>query len=147
MTLVTGEPEHRDPVYTPAGVFITAWARNVTLRAAQSEQPRFMYADTDSLHLAGTDLPRGLTVHPTDLGAWKHESTFTRATYVRAKQYAEELSDGSTSVHIAGLPASIADPKCVDDLLRTREFRGKLIPRAVPGGTVLEDTTFTLKVH
>ena len=147
VTLVTGEPEHRDPVYTPAGVFITAWARDVTLRAAQAEQSRFMYADTDSLHLAGTDLPRGLTVHPTDLGAWKHEATFTRATYVRAKQYAEELDDGSTSVHIAGLPASIADQLCVDDLLRTREFRGKLIPRAVPGGTVLEDTTFTLKVH
>lgn len=147
VTLVTGEPEHRDPVYTPAGVFITAWARDVTLRAAQAEQARFMYADTDSLHLAGTDLPSGLTVHPTDLGAWKHESTFTRAVYVRAKQYAEELSDGSTSVHIAGLPASIADQLCVDDLLRTREFRGKLIPRAVPGGTVLEDTTFTLKVH
>ena len=147
VTLVTGEPEHRDPVYTPAGVFITAWARDVTLRAAQAEQPRFMYADTDSLHLAGTDLPSGLTVHPTDLGAWKHESTFTRAVYVRAKQYAEELADGSTSVHIAGLPASIADQLRVCDLLRTREFRGKLVPRAVPGGTVLVDTTFTLKVH
>ena len=147
LSLVTGEPEERNPVYTAAGVFITAYARDVTIRAAQAVYPRFMYADTDSLHLLGTDVPSDvLRVHPSDLGAWKHESTFRRGVYLRAKQYVEELEDGTYSAHVAGLPETIARQLTIEDVLTSRIFHGKLLPRKVPGGTVLTETTFTLKV-
>src|SRR5699024_12102952 len=63
--LVTGEPEQRDPVYTAMVVFITSWARDMTIRAAQENYDTFAYADTDSLHLITTVEPKGLEVHPT----------------------------------------------------------------------------------
>lgn len=146
VSLVINETEMRDPVYTPMGVFITAYARQKTISAAQDNFASFAYADTDSLHLVGvTEPPSTLDVDPVELGAWKHESTFTRAVYVRAKQYAEEI-DGELDVHIAGLPRNIASNLTLDDMLRGGQWNGKLIPTRVPGGVVLRDTTFTLKV-
>ena len=144
--LTTGEHEERQPVYTAAGAFITAWARAYTIRAAQLNYQRFAYADTDSLHLLASEPPAGLTVHDSDLGAWKREMTFRRAVFLRAKQYCEEDHDGRNHAHIAGLPYEIAEKLTVDDMLTSRTFGGKLVPRKVPGGTVLTDSTFTLKV-
>ena len=92
VSLVMNEPEMRDPVYTPMGVFITAYARKKTISAAQDNYDTFAYADTDSLHLIGpTTPPESLWVDPVELGAWKHESCFTKSVYIRAKQYAEEI--------------------------------------------------------
>jgi len=146
VSLVTNDVETRDPVYTPMGVFITAYARSKTISAAQDNYDVFAYADTDSLHLIGpTTPPADLWVDSVELGAWKHESTFTRAVYVRAKQYAEEI-DGELDVHIAGLPRNIAAQLTFEDMLRGGQWDGKLIPTRVPGGTVLRNTTFTLKV-
>lgn len=137
-----GEQEFRKPVYTPVGVFVTAWARDKTIRAAQANYDRFIYADTDSLHLLGTDLP-DLEVHPSKLGAWAHESTFTRAKYLRAKTYMEEI-DGRIDVKCAGLPEGLRDGITFDNFASGLQIFGKLRPRHVPGGIVLEPTTFTV---
>lgn len=147
VSLKMNEMEVRDPVYTPMGVFITAYARLKTISAAQDVYPYFAYADTDSLHLVGpTTPPSGLWVDPVELGAWKHEGNFTRSVYVRAKQYAEEI-DGKMDVHIAGLPRNVAAKLTFDDMLNGGQWDGKLIPVRVPGGTVLRNTTFTLKPY
>ena len=87
------DPELRDPVYTAMGCFITAYAREKTIRSAQSVYDRFVYGDTDSLHLTGTEIPEGLEVHPTKLGAWKHEGTFCDSLYIRAKTYMETMME------------------------------------------------------
>ena len=137
--------EIRDPVYTPVGVFITAWARDVTIRAAQQNYSTFAYADTDSLHLITNHVPDNLDVHPTRLGAWKHESSFTESVYLRAKAYGELLDNGDYSIHIAGLPTRIAETLTLDDLRPGNVFGGKLIPHNVPGGVVLKEVDFTLK--
>ena len=84
-----GEQEYRNPIYIPVGTFITAWARDKTIRSAQACYDRFIYADTDSLHLDGLDVPDGIEVDSTKLGAWKHESSFVLGRYVRAKTYLE----------------------------------------------------------
>lgn len=84
-----GEPEQREPVYLPMAAFITAWARYTTITAAQKVYDRFIYADTDSLHLIGTEIPKELEIHDTKLGAWAHESTFKRGIFVRQKCYLE----------------------------------------------------------
>ena len=136
--------EQRKPVYTAVASFITAYARTKTITAAQGHYDRFCYADTDSLHLLGEELPRDLDIHPTRLGAWKHESTFQRGVFIRAKAYAEEI-DGDTSVHVAGMPRSMTESLSLEDVLAGGEFSGKLVPRTVPGGVVLRETTFTLK--
>ena len=140
------EPEYRDPVYTPVACFVTAWARDTTIRAAQKHYDKFLYADTDSLHLLGEEAPDDLWVHDTELGAWKCEGVFDRGVYVRAKQYAEDMRDGSHSVHIAGLPYRVGKDLTAEDLLHTREFGGKLVPERVPGGVILTETVFTLTV-
>lgn len=146
VSLVMNEPEMRDPVYTPMGVFITAYARKKTISAAQDNYDTFAYADTDSLHLIGpTTPPESLWVDPVELGAWKHESCFTKSVYIRAKQYAEEI-DGILDVHIAGMPRNVAATLTLDDMLHGGTWNGKLIPVRVPGGIVLRDTTFTLKI-
>ena len=146
VSLVLNDPEMRDPVYTPMGVFITAYARKKTISAAQDNYETFAYADTDSLHLIGpTTPPRSLWVDSVELGAWKHESTFTKAVYIRAKQYAEEIN-GCLDVHIAGMPHNVASMLTLDDMLHGGTWHGKLIPVRVPGGTILKDTTFTLKI-
>lgn len=140
--LKRGPHETCDPVYTPLGVFVTAWARDYTVRAAQRNFDRFLYADTDSLHLLGTEPPGGCVVHPTHLGAWKHEADFTEGVYVRAKQYSEVI-DGKSDTHIAGLPRRIASSVSPRDLLAPHEWHGKLVPQRVRGGVVLKETTFS----
>lgn len=83
------EVTERDSIYIPIASFITAYARNYTIRSAQKVYNRFIYADTDSLHLIGKEMPKGLKIDDYELGAWKHESSFDRGFYIRQKCYIE----------------------------------------------------------
>lgn len=156
---VTGEPATKEPVYTAAGVFITSFARDLTLRAAQSSYDVFAYADTDSLHLLTETVPDGIDVHPTRMGAWKFEYAFEEAHFVRAKVYLEKQSykvaaDGSRDYSVAGkfktafagLPQGVASKLTFDDLQEGRVIEGKLQPRSVEGGLILENIPFTLNL-
>lgn len=139
-----GPEETRNPIYIPVGTFITAWARYKTITSAQKLYDRFIYADTDSLHLVGTEIPKELEIHPTKLGAWKHESTFTRARFLRAKTYIEEI-EGELHITCAGMPKQCYENVTWDNFLKGSSFSGKLIPNHVKGGIVLTDTPFTIK--
>lgn len=143
--LVEGPPEERNPVYTAMGVFITAYARDVTIRSAQDHYDRFLYADTDSLHLLTGVSGKALDVHPTRLGAWKHEYDFTAGMFLRAKAYTE-LTDKGYQTHIAGMPDNIARNITFDSYKDGARFEGKLTPQRVPGGIVLQDVGFTLNM-
>lgn len=138
------DPDLRDPVYTAMGAFITAYARNKTIRSAQAVYDRFIYADTDSLHLIGYDIPDGIEVHPSKLGAWAHEGTFTDSKYIRAKTYMETI-DGVDKVTCAGMPDNVKAKVTYDNFHTGSTFTGKLMPRRCVGGVVLVDTTFTIK--
>lgn len=141
---VLDDPELREPVYTAMGAFITAYAREKTIRSAQAVYDRFIYADTDSLHLIGYDVPEGLEVHPTQLGAWKNEGCFTNSKFIRAKTYMETV-DGVTKVTCAGMPDNVKEAVTYENFNSGSTFTGKLMPRRYPGGIVLEKTTFTIK--
>lgn len=85
--VITSTSSIESPVYIPVGSFITAYARGVTVRAAQKNYEHFLYADTDSLHL---DAPAdGIEVDAKKLGAWKNESNWSVARFVRQKTYVE----------------------------------------------------------
>ena len=161
--LKVGEHEERQPVYTAMGVFITAYARDVTIRAAQDNYDVFAYADTDSLHLMVEDDPDNLDIDSYRLGAWKHEMTYSKAMYVRAKCYTEldvkpydienkgprwtgDEGGESYVTHIAGLPERIAKHVTFEDYTEDRSFGGKLLPKRVNGGIVLEQTRFKLNL-
>lgn len=137
-------PELRDPVYTAMGCFITAYAREKTIRSAQSVYNRFIYADTDSLHLTGVEVPAHLEIHPTKLGAWKHEGTFTDSKFIRAKTYLETI-DGKLKVTCAGMPDNVKEKVTYDNFHSGATFDGKLMPKRCKGGVVLIETTFTIK--
>jgi len=153
--------EFKDPVYTPMGCFITAYAREMTIRTAQSVFDRILYCDTDSIHILGTEIPEKIKhmIHDSDLGMWAHESSFARAKFVRQKTYVEDViqKDGSTHLDVkcAGMPDSVKkyvtfenfavgfsiDPKDPKD--KGKDF--KMLPSVVKGGVVLKDTVFTIK--
>ena len=139
-----GEKETRNPIYIPVGTFITAWARHKTITSAQKVYDRFLYADTDSLHLIGTEIPKGLEVDPVKLGAWKHESTFTRARFVRQKTYIEEI-DGELNITCAGMPSRCYKHVTWNNFIAGSSFEGKLQFTHVQGGIVLKDIDFTIK--
>ena len=139
-----GDPEERDPVYTAMGCFITAYAREKTIRSAQANYDRFIYADTDSLKLIGYEEPEGLEVHPTHLGAWKDEGDFSDSMWIRAKTYMLTV-DGKEKVTCAGMPDNVKGQVTYDNFKPGSTFSGKLMPRRYPGGIILEDTTFTIK--
>lgn len=155
-----GEETTRDPIYTPMGCFITAYARDVTIRAAQANYDRFLYADTDSLHLLGDDIPSGIDIHPSRLGAWSEEARFDKAKYLRAKSYIEHVTHIGTAddngemymmptdpfldVKCAGAPKDAKQFMTFDNFKIGSSFEGKLRPQHVPGGIVLVPTTFTL---
>jgi len=159
--LEEGPQETRDPIYTAMGVFITAYARDVTIRAAQDNYATFAYADTDSLHLLTDEVPEGLWVDPQALGAWKFEYAFSRALFVNAKRYIEHKAPAhhhtadkckleehgpwcDYHTAIAGMPTDVGEKLTIEDFVPGRTFKGKLNPRRVPGGIVLEDVGYTL---
>lgn len=159
--LVRGQDEKRAPVYTAVGVFITSFARDLTIRAAQDNYDTFAYADTDSLHLLTDELPEAIEVHPTKLGAWKLEYRFDASFYIRPKAYLERAMapecknnehEHEHDTHcyyvnrIAGLPETVSSVLTFDDLQNGKILHGKLHPKSVPGGVVLKDVPFELKL-
>lgn len=151
-----GPKEIRDPVYIPVGTFITAWARYATITAAQILYDRFIYADTDSLHLIGLEEPKGIKIHPFELGAWKHESSFHKARYLRQKCYMEYeykntfVTEGiygplNQKITVAGMPKSCYKDVTWENFHVGATYKGKLRQKHTQGGIVLVDTPFTIK--
>ena len=90
--------ENKDPVYIAAGSAITSYSRNFTIRAAQqnfygADKRGFKYADTDSIHcdLKPAEI-RGIRVSDNDFCAWKLESQWDIAKFIRQKTYVEHVT-------------------------------------------------------
>lgn len=137
--------KEREPIYIPMGIFITAYAREKTIRAAQSVYHRFIYADTDSLHLSGLALPRNLIIDKYKLGAWKLESKFRGARFIRSKSYIEKIN-GKLHITCAGMPKTCYPHVTWDNFKPGTFYASKLQQKQVKGGAVLEDIGFTLKL-
>jgi len=86
---IKGTQEASDGVYIPIGAYITAYAKGVTIRAAQENIDIFCYSDTDSIHLLGE--AKGIAVGKA-LGEWDNETCFDRARFVRQKTYIEHTT-------------------------------------------------------
>lgn len=162
------DKEEREPIYTPLACFVTAWARNKTIRTAQQVYDDFIYADTDSIHMRHRDTVP-FTVHKSDLGAWKHESHFYKAKFIQQKRYievmeiteedyhkAEEDPDFENNLMVengkfyevnikcAGMPAE-AKRKVSFENFEIGLTLIRLHPVHRPGGLVLEEREFTLQ--
>lgn len=140
---VVSENEKGKGIYIPVAAFITAFARRHTITYAQRNYQRFIYADTDSLHLIGTEIPDGLPVHNSNLGEWKVEYQSTWSRYIKPKRYMVE-TDGKLHITCAGLPDKLYHLVTKDNFKNGTSYYGKLTPVYVPGGVYLKETSFTM---
>lgn len=170
----------RDGIYIPIAVFVTAYARKKTIETAQKiheesilkyGESRWLYSDTDSLHLKGFDIPAWLDVDQYNLGAWKIESVFERGKFLQAKRYIEDnyimlddeiktdingnpinvLKNGygepitQIKVTCAGLQAKFHNEVTFENFNYGAKFR-RLVPETVEGGVILKEIEFTLQM-
>ena len=143
------EREIRDPVYTAMGCFITAYAREVTIRTAQSVYDRFVYADTDSIHLVGSEIP-DIPIHETKLGYWDHEYDFVKAKYIRAKMYYDVAIDKEGKLFNVVKGAGIPDDQRMNVSINEYDFGFKyykLVPKRVKGGIILHKQLQEVKLQ
>lgn len=156
-------------VYIPMASFITAYAREKTIRAGQALYDRFIYSDTDSLKLIGYEMPN-IEIDKEKLGAWKWEGNFNNSKFLRAKTYMETLilqekdynkllNEGAnglfkdnkgyyqTIVTCAGMNDEIKKQVTYKNFTIDNIYNGKLRPKRVKGGVILEKTTFKIKAQ
>ena len=70
--------------------FITSYAKQYLVQSINQNRDKFLYCDTDSLHLFGeAEEVKGLKIDSKIYGAWKHELTFYDFRYLGPKRYAE----------------------------------------------------------
>ena len=150
-----GEKTTKDGVYLPMGAFITAYARDKTIRTSQAIKDysskkygidMYCYSDTDSIHtiLPIEELKQFCEIDDVELGKWKHESHFERAKFIRQKTYLEEIN-GEIQITCAGLPQRCYDQVTWDNFKEGMKVDGKLTFTHVKGGVILKETEFTIK--
>jgi hypothetical protein len=167
----TTEQEERDPIYIPVAAFVTSYARQITITAAQKNIHRFAYADTDSLHLLGEEIPDNIPIDNVKLGYWKNEGKFNKAKFLRAKSYIENMYinvdefnklkpekqkdwkyndklNVYESLHVAcaGLPKDCHVKINFESFHDGLAIPGKLEHKRVKGGVVLIEKDFTIKL-
>lgn len=139
--------EEKADSYLPIAMFVTSYAHRKILDMANAFGDRFVYADTDSVHVIGDEVPEGLDIDPVRLGAWKHESVSEMARYLRPKTYVH--ADGNRvleDVKIAGCPDRCKEGVTWENFRIGAEYPGKLSGDQVPGGYCLLETTFRIKI-
>ena len=150
-----GDKSTKDGVYLPMGAFITAYARDKTIRTSQAIKDysinkygidMYCYSDTDSIFtlLPIEELKQFCEIDDVELGFWKHESHFTRAKFIRQKTYLKDI-DGEIKITCAGLPQRCYDQVTWDNFKEGLRVDGKLMFTHVKGGVILKETEFTIK--
>lgn len=150
------EPEEiRDPIFIPMASFITAYARDKTIRTSQTirdysvehyGQDMYIYSDTDSIHtlLPESELQSICDIDDYRYGAWKIENTFTKGKFLRQKSYIEQDGD-KIKITCAGLPDKCYKQVSFNNFKIGSEYKGKLSYSHVKGGVKLVETTFKIR--
>lgn len=108
------DKDTKEGVYLPVGCFITAYAREKTIRTSQEikdysikkyGKDMYIYSDTDSIKtlLPIEELKQFCEIDDVKLGFWKFEGLATKGKFIRQKCYLEEI-EGKTEITCAGLP-------------------------------------------
>lgn len=158
----------KKPIYIPVGSAITSYARCFTIRAAQknyhgADKPGFIYADTDSIHCdLQPDEIKGITIHDTNFCAWKLESCWDIGYFERQKTYIEHVTHEDLhlidnpyyNIKCAGMPENCKQlfidglnngKYSLSDFTIGLKLPGKLLPKRIPGGVVLTETTYEMR--
>ena len=105
-----------DNIYLPMATFITSYAKQYLVQAINANYERFLYCDTDSLHLYGTlEEVKGVNIGAKIYGYWDNELCFEDFKYIGSKRYAEKnAKTHKWEIKCCGLTDSIM--KQVDDI-------------------------------
>ena len=150
-----GSEEEKKGLYIPVGAFITAYAREITIRTSQKITDYsinkygcdlYIYSDTDSIStlLSVDEVKKFCKIDSTKLGYWDNENTFTRAKFIRQKTYLKEI-DGQIKITCAGMPKTCYNYVEWDNFKEGFSCGGKLRFSHVKGGVKLVPTEFTIK--
>lgn len=143
ISFIQSEPEDTKTVYLPVAIYTTSYARDKLLNTIYDLGDRFIYCDTDSVHIEGVEPPT-IEIHDTKLGAWKLENYFTRGKFLRPKTYLEEIN-GKLKPTVAGLPHYCHSQITFENFNIGARYTGKLAPRQRKGGVILTETTYEIK--
>ncbi|MCM1296014.1 MAG: hypothetical protein NC311_10775 [Muribaculaceae bacterium] len=161
----TVEEHERKVEYIAAGSAVTSYSRDFTIRHAQKNyhgayKHGFIYADTDSIHMDCK--AEGLRIHPKDFNAWKNESSWDKAIFVRQKTYIEHVThedgkgveDPYYNIKCAGMSSGAKDTlnKALEaGSIKMTDFKvgihvkGDLKPKQVEGGVVLVEKEYVMR--
>lgn len=159
---IQGEP--RQTVYLPVAVWTTAYSREALFAGIDANRKRFVYCDTDSMHLLGTEDPAGIPLHDTHFNHWKVEGDFLKARHLHAKAYMWYFHKAGSHVYdwqcvCAGATENIRHNIRWDEFFEgyrnydvlpngekvIRPGMGKLRPERVSGGIILKDGYWSIK--
>lgn len=156
----------RDTIYCPVASFITSYARADIIRNSQAirdytlnkyGKDYYLYSDTDSIHclkLSDDELKQFMNIDDFNLGAYKKESDFERAKFIRQKCYIEIDHEGKINSTIAGMPKRLGKYVNLENFVEgfsikaddTNYEEKKLTYKHVKGGVILVPTDFTIKL-
>lgn len=148
-----------ESVYLPYGAFVTAWARDKLINSAKKVWDKFVYCDTDSIHVIDDGKKIPLDIHPTDLGKWKNETAkdgaYEYARYIKQKTYCHARpsidKDGNpykevVEIRCAGLNNNARSGIRIEDFkfgLKMEGVNKKM--KTVSGGCILESCDWMLE--
>lgn len=149
------DSEDVEGLYIPIGSFVTAYAREITIRTSQKikeysinkyGKDMYIYSDTDSIKtlLPIEELEQFCDIDPVRLGAWKNEGIASKGKWIRQKCYLEMI-DGKMHITCAGLPKNCYDKVTWEEFKTGFTCGGKLTFKHVKGGVKLVETDFTIK--
>ena len=148
------EEHEKKPGYIAIGSAITSYARRFVINAAQAnyqgpDRDGFIYCDTDSIHCSGDPKDaKGIKIHPTNFCAWKLESYWDEAIFVRQKTYIEHVThnDGEPvepyyQIRCAGMSEDAKQEfikeHTVEEFREGLKLKAGLKPIRMPGGVLL----------
>lgn len=103
-------------LYIPVASFITAYAREKTIRTSQAITDyslekygidKYIYSDTDSISTTLTinEVKQFCEIDDVELGKWAWENSFEKAKFIRQKCYLKQIN-GKMEITCAGMPKS-----------------------------------------
>lgn len=160
------EEHEKKPGYIAIGSAITSYARRFVINAAQAnyqgpDRDGFIYCDTDSIHCSGNpEDAKGIKIHPTNFCAWKLESYWDKAVFVRQKTYIEHVThnDGDPvepyyQIRCAGMSEDAKQEfikeHTIEEFREGLKLKEGLKPVRMPGGVLLVKKGYDMrpKVH
>ena len=126
---ISRDPRVKKHGYLPLALFVNAYGHARMARAIMLARGRFLYCDTDSLHVLGDFPVPGLSIHSTTFGCWKLEHRFEGAFYNRPRQYGLRMRyDGVGEpepdlIQVNGVPRTVLERLQLEDLYESTVFK------------------------